>query len=176
MPRIATLTLDQINRQLDLVDNLQKQVSTLQKQVTSVGQIAVVADPTHAPATSNNLTFTWTGGTGSLSWLQGFIKTKNWSTQTLARPAAKSSAPGQQQIFAIPAGSLTLLPSSYYWLGWDVPHSQMLATKDASVLHANFNVQIICQVFTGTAGQTGTAGGGGSTGGTDLSGSRYKNF
>lgn len=176
MPRIATLSLDQINRQIDNIDILQKQIADLQQKLSHVGQTANISDPTHAPQTTNNLTFTWTGGSQVLSWLQGYIKDKNWAAQTTSNPAVISSAKGQQHTYTVPAGSLSLAPSTYYWLGWDPAHQIMLATQDVSTLHGNRNAHVICQVFTGTGGQTGTAGGGGSTGGVDLSGARYKNF
>lgn len=176
MPRIAQVTLDQINRQIDLLDNLHSQVKDLKQQLDFATQHVAISDPAHAPDTSNNLTFTWTGGSQQLSWPQGFLKDKNWVAQTTINPAVKSSAKGQVHIFPVPAGTLPLNPSTFYWLGWDPQHQKMLASTDASTLHGNYNVHIICQIFTGTAGQTGVAGGGGSNSGVDLSGARYKNF
>lgn len=176
MPRINKLDLNQINRQIDRIDSITEQLGSLQNLVNNVGFQATIADPQHAPSTTNNLTFTWTGGTTTLSWNAGYIKSKNWSAPTLPRPAAISSAPGAQHIFPVAAGTLSLTPSTYYWLGWDSIHQQMIATQDASSLHANKNMHIICQIFTGTAGQTGAAGGGGSSGVSDLSGVRYKLF
>ncbi len=176
MPRIAALTLDQINRQIDILDNLQNQVGSLQSKLNNIGQTTNITDPTHAPQTTNNIIFTWTGSTTTLSWLAGYIKDKNWQAQTLARPAFLSTAPGLPHIYAVVAGHITLLPSTYYWLGWDPDHQIMRATVDASSLHGDKDLHIICQLYTGTSGQTGVAGGGGSTGGVDLSGLRYKNF
>src|SRR5579864_8578420 len=151
MPRIVQLTLDQVNRQIDVIDGLQSQVANLTKLLTSVGHIAVNADPLHAPQTSNNITFTWNGGTQTLSWNLGYIKDKNWSAQTTVRPVVVSSAPGQPHIFPVPAGSLPLNPSTYYWMAWDPDHQKMRATTDASTLHGDEDIHIICQVFTGTA-------------------------
>jgi hypothetical protein len=176
MARIAALTLDQVNRQLDILDTLQKQVYDLQQQGQFAAQQVVVADPIHAPSTTNNLNFTWTGGTGVVSWPQAFIKDKNWKAQTTPRPVVISAAPGQQHIYPVTAGNLTLKPSTYYWLGWDHVHQQMVAVTDASSIHGDYSVHVICQIYTGTTGQTGSAGGGGSTSGVDLSGLRYKNF
>lgn len=176
MPRISQIDLVQVNSQVDRIDQLQAQLNKLQKQVSSTSQQAVVGDSVHAPQTTNNITFTWTGGTTTLSWNAGYIKDKNWSVQTTVRPAAKSTAPGQQHTYAVTAGSLILSASTYYWLGWDFVHHVMRATTDASTLHNQFNIHIICQLFTGTGAQTGAAGGGGSQGGVDLSGARYKNF
>jgi hypothetical protein len=176
MPRIASITLDQINRQIDTVDSLRVQLNAVQKLLNNVGHQTTIADPVHAPQTTNNLTFTWTGGSVTLSWPAGYIKDKNWKAQTLTKTPGISSAPGQQHIWGVPAGSLVLSPSTYYWLGWDPTHQKMRATPNVDTLHSSFDVQIVCQIFTGTAGQTGVAGGGGSTGGVDLSGARYKNF
>jgi len=176
MPRIAALDLSQINRQIDNLDVVRAQVGAIQSQLNYTNQTAAVVDPIHAPSTTNNLSFTWTGSTGVLNWPVGFVKDKNWQAQSIPRPAAKSSAPGQQHTYGVPSGSLSLNASTYYWLGWDWQHQQMIATTDASQLHGNFNVHIICQLYTGTSGDTGTAGGGGSNGGVDLSGLTYKNF
>lgn len=176
MPRIAAVTLDQINRQIDTIDSVHNQLGEVQERLSNISHQMTVADPTHAPATSNNVNFTWTGGSAVLSWPKGFIKGKNWNVQTTSPVPGKSTAPGQQHFFAVQAGSLSLLPSTYYWVGWDPSHQKMIATTDASQLHSNYNVHIICQLFTGTVAQTGAAGGGGSQGGVDLSGARYKNF
>jgi hypothetical protein len=176
MPRINAVTLDQINRQIDILDTVHNQVSQLQSDLAFTQQQAATSDPIHAPSTTNNLSFSWSGSGGAISWAQGFIKDKNWSAQTTTKPAIKSSAPGVQHTFTVPAGSLTLSPNTYYWLGWDPTHQQMLASTDASTLHGNYNVHVICQIYTGTSGQSGTAGGGGSNGGVDLSGLTYKNF
>jgi hypothetical protein len=176
MPRIATVDLVQVNNQIDKIDNLQSQVGALKANSDFVTQQVTIADPIHAVPTTNNLTFTWTGSSSALTWSPGFIKDKNWQAQTLPRPVAKSSAPGQQHVYGTTGGTLNLNPSTYYWVGWDYVHRQMVANVDASVLHGNFNVHVLCQIYTGTSGQTGVAGGGGSTGGVDLSGSRYKNF
>jgi hypothetical protein len=176
MPRISELNLNQINRQFDILDTVQSQIKDTQSAIENVKQSIDIADPIHAPITTNNINATWTGGTGVLSWPQAFIKDKNWNAQTLASPAAKSSVKGQQHIHTIPAGSLVLQPSTYYWLGWDVSRQRMLALTDASQLHGNYNIHVLCQIYTGTVGQTGLAGGGGSNGGVDFSGARYKNF
>lgn len=176
MPRIPALTLDLVNRQIDTIDRLSSQVSDLQTKLNNVGQSVNISDPIHAPATTNNAHFTWTGSTTTLSWATSFIKDKNWNAQSVASPTAISSAKGQQHVYTITPGHLSLQPSTYYWLGWDHAHQTMVATTDASSIHGNHAVHIICQLFTGNGSQTGTAGGGGGQGGVDLSGLQYKNF
>ena len=175
MSRISTLSLNQINLQLDTLDSLQKQLADVQQRLSFVGNTTSIADPIHAPQTTNNLVFTWTGSTGVISWPQGWIKDKNWGAQTIGL-AAKSSAPGAQHIWNVAAGSVAVSASTYYWLAWDPDKQLMRVTQDADTLHGDVDVQMICQLYTGTSGQSGTAGGGGSTGGSDLSGARYKNF
>jgi len=175
MPRISALSLNQINLQFDTLDSLRKQLADVQQRLGFVGNTASIADPLHAPQTTNNLAFTWTGSTSTLSWPQGWIKDKNWGTQVLGL-APVSSAPGPVHIWTVTAGSAVLTPSMYYWLAWDPDRQTMRITQDADSLHGDDDVQIICQIYTGTSGQSGSAGGGGSTGGSDLSGARYKNF
>lgn len=174
MPRIGELTLVQVNRRFDDLDTVQNTLNTLLNKVNEIGQTASIADPAHAPSTTNNLTFNWNPDQ-SLSWQTGFIKGKNWSAQTLATPAVKSSSKGQLHIWGVVAGSLSgLQPQKPYWIGWDFVHQQMLASQDAAELHGNYNVHIVCQLWTGTTTVSPLqAGGGGIYGGTDLSGLSY---
>lgn len=177
MARIAKLELNQLNLQLDRIEELHKRLAAVENRIAKHSFIIAATDPLHAPQTTNNIVFTWTGGTTTLSWTAGWIKDKNWNAQSLGTPAI-SSAPGVQHIWSIPAGSLTLTASTFYWLGWDPDKNTMRAEKDVSNLHGDRDIQIICQLFTGTGAQTGTAGGGGSSNanGSDLSGTRYKLF
>lgn len=159
MARINKIDLDQINRQLDGVDSLFHEVQNLKGQLASVHTNLRNVIATHSPATSNNVTFTWTGSTQTLSWPAGSVK-----------DAKGINIP-------VLAGSLTSLSAStYYWLAWNKIHQQMVSSTNADTLLENINNTVICQVFTGTTGQTGTAGGGGSQSAVDLSGARYKNF
>ena len=45
MPRISELTLNQINRQIDVLDTLQSQVADIQTKTDFVSQQVAVADP-----------------------------------------------------------------------------------------------------------------------------------
>lgn len=183
MPRIAQLNLDQINKQIDKIDQLHQRVSELEsKFATTTFQVNQV-DFQHARQTFNNITFTWTGSSGTLSWTKGWIRDKNALLGTNPVVVQTPSYKNQSGITAavthnigVPAGSLALNASTYYWLGWDVNSNLMYALTDITKLYTQTGMQIICQVFTGTSGQTGTAGGGGSQGGSDLSGTRYKLF
>jgi hypothetical protein len=181
--KIAKLELTQLNPQLDKIDQLEKRLALLEEQHKQVAFQTAQLDYTHARPTVNNITFTWTGGSTTLSWLKGFIKDKNALLDTgrsfSQAPSFKTSGgaiPVINHNIPVLAGSLTLNASTYYWLGWDSTQNRMISATDVGQLFAHHNVQIVCQLFTGTAGQTGTAGGGGSQGGVDLSGARYKLF
>lgn len=160
MPRITDVNdLGQLNRALEGIDKLEKKFGTLNSQLSSITHQVNQIDTKHVPASSNNLSFTWTGGTLTLSWPAGSVVDRNNSNVPIA------------------AGSIVgLLASTYYWLAWNQVHKQMVAQIDASILLPNTGNIVICQVFTGTAGQTGLAGGGGSSGISDLTGARYKLF
>lgn len=109
--------------------------------------------------TTNNLVFTWTGGSTTLSWPIANLQDALNKTHVL------------------PAGSLVLAPSTYYWMLWNETHNRIIAvTGLTKTFFTNNENHILCQLFTGTSGQTGVAGGGGSTSQRDLSGARYKNF
>jgi hypothetical protein len=182
--KIAKLDLNQLNKQLERIEDLHNRLSIAEKQLQTTSFQVSQLDFMHARPTFNNLTFTWTGATGTVSWLNGFLKDKNAAIET---GVAFSQAPsyrfqvnhplGLTHNISIPAGSLTgLSANTYYWLGWDNNNRQMYALTDITKLFTHHDMQIVCQIFTGTVGQTGTVGGGGSQGGTDLSGARYKLF
>ena len=159
MPRLtSTDDLANLNRALDHLDNLTRQVTTLQKQIQQVHTSAKNDNTQAQQATANNLVFTWTGGTTTMSWTTGFLKVKG------------------SENFPVIAGSRVLSPSTFYWAVWNPVHKVMAFVQDVNTVMNNLNNIIIAQVFTGTGGQTGTAGGGGSEAQSGISGGRYKNF
>ena len=160
MGRITHLTLEQINRELAKVDELKKRVDELHKQMGDTHAKVQSIKDTHAPIQFNTLTFTWTGGTTTLSWNAGAVVTKTGQNV----PVAAGSIGG-------------LTASTYYWLAWNPTHQKMAAQIGLNGLLQIPDNVVICQVFTGTGAQTGTAGGGGSSSsGSDLCGARYKLF
>lgn len=178
MAKISTLDLVQINKQLTQIDTLNKQMLNIQKMLDNVGFQAATADPQHAPQTTHNVQFTWTGGSSTCAWTNGIIRSKNASAQQPGK-AAVSSAPGALHNWPVSSGSQSLTPSTYYWAGWDPTHNVMLITQDASQIHQNHSMLMLCQFYTGTGGQTGWCGGPNTSsqaGAVDLSGMRYKNF
>lgn len=155
-----------LNRELQRLDQHASQITELQAQVAQLVQHTSEIRDTRQVISQNNLVFTWTGGTLTLSWPAGYIQDsslRNW---------------------AIPAGSLVLLASSTYWLGWNPLQQHMASSTNLNTLLTGIsfgsprssagNNLIVCSVKTGTAGQTGTAGGGGSDpGGAGPSGKQY---
>lgn len=182
--KIANLNLNQLNQQLERIDELHKRLSLAETQLKTIAFQTAQIDFIHARPTFNNVTFTWTGATGTISWTKGWIRDKNAVVDTgIAFSEApsfqfKTSYPkGLSHNIAISAGSIgSLTPNAYYWFGWNLTNNTMYALQDITKLYSHHDMQVICQLYTGTAGQSGTAGGGGSQGGSDLSGARYKLF
>lgn len=160
MPRITKLTLAEVNRALGHVDELKKQIGLLNDKLGAVTHQVKQLDVAHAPVTTNNVKFTWTGSTLTVSWTDGSIADR----QGINVPVV--------------AGSITgLTANQYYWMAWNKVHRVMTAQLSADVLLENPGNLVICKIFTGTAGQTGVAGGGGSSSNkSDLSGFQYKLF
>lgn len=175
--RITTESdLSELNQALQRVDSLRKQVTSMIQELGAVKKQVAAINVTHAPVTTNNLVFTWTGASGTISWTQGFLQDKNATANKLIGQG-NFNAPGVVHNHAILAGSTpSLTASTFYWIAWNPIHRQMVFSPDAGKLYQNTDNILICQIFTGTAGQTGVAGGGGSTGGTELSGAKYKQF
>lgn len=182
MPRINKLDLDQINRQFDRLDTIEKSVQQNQQTQSNLKTQIASLDFEHGKLTTNNLVFTWTGATHTISWGNGFLQDKNAiaqvTSQTLPGRAPKvSSAPGALHNYPILAGSTTaVVASTYYWAAWNPAQQLMVFNQDAGLLYQNSSLIVICQFFTGTSGQTGAVGGGGVNGITDLSGLSYKLF
>lgn len=171
MPRITTPDdLGQLNRALQRIDKLEKQLNNTRAGLAQVSKKVTVLDAVHAPSpTTNDLVLTWTGGTSTVSWPAGSVQDKN--------AQAIIQAPGQVHTTPIIAGARNgLAPSTYYWVGWSKTQNQMVFTTDAHPILNQQDIHMICRIFTGTGAQTGVAGGGGSQSTRDLSGLAYKNF
>jgi hypothetical protein len=171
MPRIADPeSIAQVNKALQRLDKVEKRLLQVQAGQEQIQKRVSTLDVLHAPQpTTNNLVFTWTGSTGTISWPQGDIQDKN-----------ANSTPGATGIVhttPVAAGSVTgLAASTHYWIGWSTTQKQMLIVNDAHPVINKADIRLICRVFAGTAGQSGVAGGGGSQALRDLSGLTYKNF
>lgn len=149
------------NKELsDQVTTLKNQLFDAVKQLQDTStQFQSVTQSNLRTATTNDMVFTWAGGTTKISWPGGSLKDT------------------EQKAHVIPAGNLTLVASTYYWMVWNKAHQKVVAvTSVDDPIYSNKDNYVICQIFTGAGAQSGVAGGGGSTSSRDLSGARYKNF
>lgn len=165
-----------INSELKRLDLLQSQIQEHAQQLAQLQKHTDQIRDARGVPSINNITFTWTGGTLTLSWNAGYVQDsslRNWP---------------------VVAGSQVVNASTTYWAAWNPIQQHMalntsLATLVSGVGTAHQfsktgganvsagNNLVIAAVFTGTGGQSGTAGGGGSDpGGTGVSGTVYKKF
>lgn len=162
MIRVSKLPQDlrRLNDALSLFDQAQRDLTYFRQKQTSQTQSITTTFTNQDRISNTNLTFTWTGGTTTLSWAAGFIKDKNG------------------KVYAVPAGSRSLTASTIYWVAWNPFHKVMAFSSTGSdSLAKNKNNFLVCSLKTGTGIQTGTAGGGGSeSGGSATTGNRYVLF
>lgn len=152
--------LAKLNSELARLDSIQAQLLTVQQQVSGITIHHNLVTAQDQPVTTNNLVFIWTGATLKLSWAAGYIQDKTG----LNIPVAAGTSP-------------VLVASTTYWIYWNPIHQVMAFSATSNTLATNTNNYIVCQLVTGTAGQTGTAGGGGSEGpGYGVSTARYAIF
>lgn len=168
MARITSVStpgdIAKLNDKIVQVDTHEKRITEMEKKLSGLLTQFAAVQSGNAPTAQNNLVFVWAGNTSTISWAAG---------STFDRTNTPTP---------VPAGSVTGLTANvYYWMIWNSAQRIMNAVNvlSPSIL-SNSNNIVLCQVYTGTAGQVGvTIGGGGSsgpgsTGGADLNGSRYK--
>ena len=136
-----------INRKLETFDLQQKQIATLKSTVNSLQSTLDALQAQRQTVGANNILFTWTGGTLTLSWSAGYVQD--------TRGRANATVP-------VAAGSQLVAASTYYWIGYNPNQMQMSIQTDLTKLTALPAMILICRLYTGTAGQSGNAGGGGS--------------
>lgn len=137
----------------------QQQLEQLKQIVAEVQAQGISEAQSNGVPNQNNITFTWTGGTLTVSWAAGYVKDHH------------------NHFLPIPAGSRALSASTFYWAGWNPFHRTMSFQTSLAGFKSNSNILILSQFKTGTGAQTGTAGGGGSDpGGDGLNGRLYINF
>jgi len=145
---------------LQRLDQLEQRINKLNDLAISNQQVVIQENRANAVQNQNNLTFVWTGATLTMSWAPGYVKDHQGHYDHVA------------------AGSQVLAASTYYWVAWNTLHQTMSFNGNLDLLHGKPQLLVLCQVFTGTGGQSGTAGGGGTApgGGRDLNGLKYKLF
>jgi len=136
--------LNLINRKLETFDLQQKQIMLVKNSLANLN--ASITDLQNRKQTvgADNLSLTWTGATQLVSWPAAFVYSK------------------EQETFAIPAGSVAALSSTAYWFAWSPSQATMSFNTNLQTLNAINNLIVICQITTGTSGQSGLAGGGGT--------------
>lgn len=169
--RVTNIQTDipRLNKELQKFDLHAQQISELQARIgqleSHIGQLR----NTRQVLSSNNVTFTWTGGTLTLSWSNGYVQNNSLEN------------------FPVVAGSRVVSASTVYWAAWNPLQQSMVISSSLQTVLSGIvvgspdssagNNLVICSVKTGTAGQSGTAGGGGSdSGGVGPSGKQYVNF
>jgi hypothetical protein len=151
--------LPRLNIELQRLDQLEQRINKLNDLAISNQQVVIQENLANGVQDQNNLTFTWTGATLTMSWAPGYVKDHQGHYNHVA------------------AGSQVLAASTYYWVAWNTIHQTMSFNVNLDLLHGKPSLLVLCQVFTGTGAQTGAAGGGGTAvNGRDLSGLKYKNF
>lgn len=159
--RITDPTRDiaKLNDRLRQLDQALGDIQALKQQVNRTQTSSNLTTQSHEPSTINNITFTWTGSTTTLSWSQGYLQDKSGTH------------------YSIPAGSTVVAASTAFWAAWNTTQNQMIITSNFASLWTNQNNLLICSLYTGTSGQSGAAGGGGTeAGGAGISGRNYKMF
>lgn len=162
MPNTTRLTafdasgLELINRQLETFDLQKKQIANLTTQTGDLLTRIASLENQKQTTGANNLTFTWTGPSGTISWAQGFVEDR------------------QGNIYPVAAGSLLANASTHYWYAWNPSQRSMSQQQLLTQLTALSQLLIVCGLMTGTSGQTAAAGGGGTDpGGVGVIGKDY---
>jgi hypothetical protein len=151
--------LPKLNKELVRIDQAFNQLNKLSLTTKHLAKQLVLTKGQSNFTGINNVLFTWTGGTLTLSWNAGFLiddKGKTWPVQ---------------------AGSKVTVANTYYWTAWNpVQQAMTISTALKPIVAVKGNL-VICKLFTGTAGQSGTVGGGGSeTSGDGVNTKEYKLF
>lgn len=150
MAKLTNVTKDIANLNKDLASytRSQRELARLKRRLArlerNVKEVAATADPAYF----NNITFTWTGATTTISWTAGFIRDKEGRTF----PVASGSKTG----FSL---------DTTYWMAWNKIHKTMIISSSLSSINLNPNNLVIGSMMTGDAAQSGNLGGGGAEGG-----------
>jgi hypothetical protein len=149
-----------LNDALASIADLQQFVNEQRQQNQALAAKLQTISQQKGTTSTNNLQLTWTGSTLKFSWPAAFVRD------------------AFNNYFPIPAGtSQALLASTNYWVGWNAAQQQMSFQVNLNLLTSIVNELIVCQIFSGTAGQSGSAGGGGTDpGGTSPVLRSYKLF
>jgi hypothetical protein len=155
-PETQAATLNQALRRAETAEQQTKKLTT---EVETLRQRVTELEDTREVSSSNNIVFTWAGGTATLSWADGYVQDK------------------AEKVYPVTAGSRVLTASTVYWVAWNFAHKVMAFSEDVTPLQTNKYNLVLCSLKTGSAVQNGDAGGGGTeAGGSGITGGRFSNF
>lgn len=136
--------LPALNKQLAELEDLRVEVKKLRRLVSQHAKSLGSIEKTREFTGVNNITFTWTGATLTLSWSAGSVQDRN------------------ENYVPIPSGSRVLVATTHYWAAWNPVHQVMVFATNLSTINKNPNNLVLCRIHTGAGGASGTAGGGGA--------------
>ena len=139
--------LPALNKKLSELDNLRTELKQLRQITQQHAKSLTSIEKTREFTGVNNIEFTWTGGTLTLSWTAGSVQDRNGN------------------YVPVSTGSKALSANTHYWAAWNPVHSVMAFAVDLSTLNQNSGNLVLCRIHTGTGGQAGVAGGGGADSG-----------
>lgn len=160
--RITNIETDlpKLNSELTRLDAYENRFKELELKLQQLRTSTSTENKTNGVQNQNNIAFSWTGATTTISWTTGYVKDHEGHYDPILA--------GSQSGFSA---------NTYYWVGWNPVHSTMSFNTSLDALTKISNVLVICQFFTGTAGQSGSLGGGGTVpNGQGLNGERFKLF
>ena len=137
--------LSKLNRELERIDHFERVLRRLEGRVKEIKREQIQLQEKRDVAGTNNLTFTWTNATTTVSWAAGFARDHDGI-----------------RVHHIPAGSRAgLTVNTHYWAGWNPVHQTMSFQANLDTLALIPNTVVLCRIQTGN-GLDGTAGGGGT--------------
>ena len=158
--RITNIERDisKLNKELTRLDGVDQELQRLRQEFFNLKKLQRQENIRNGVPNQNNVTFTWTGSSGLISWNDGYVKDHHGN------------------YLPVRAGSTAGVNNTYYWAAWNPVHKTMSFQNNLDTYQKIPNALIVCQVFTGTGAQTATIGGGGSEpgGGSGLNGKQYK--
>lgn len=137
-----------INSAFQQLDALYSRLAAAEKQISFTQTTSQKHQQLAEITGVNNITFTWNGSSGTISWGAGSVLNR------------------QGVHIPIPAGSITgLSASTTYWLAWNSIHQVMSYGTSLATIQPNKNNLVLCSVTTLGSGSSGAIGGGGTESG-----------
>ncbi len=138
--------LSKLNHELERIDHFERILRRLEGRVKEIKREQIQLQEKRDVAGTNNLVFTWTDATATVTWAAGFVRDHDGV-----------------RVHQVPADATgrVLTANTSYWAGWNPIHQTMSFEANLDTLALIPNVIVICRIQTGN-GLDGTAGGGGT--------------